>query len=317
MKKIALLVVLALLSGCGQRISPEAGAPTAPGLTLDNKAVAFDTVWLTHRDESLAAQWSAIRLRFSGDLPGFYENERFGDMAGFVDGVRSQKLAEWPVHREAALEAADRFVADFPVAVAKFEKEIGPLPAQRPVTLVMSLGEFDGAVRNLGQGDGLYFGADEIARIYPGASTAAFLQHELFHTYHSPRIGDCQPLWCALWGEGLAVYAASRLNPGANDVELGLTMPSPIRPALAHERARAICAIRQRLDGSEDYRPIFTGMGEPLDGLPLRFGYLVGLWVAEDLGAGRSLSAMAQWRGVELRDRIAASLDRMAECPPG
>ena len=283
-------------------------------LTLTNHAEAFDAVWSEHSEDSIDAQWAAIRERFATDLPGFYENERFGDMAGFVDGVRTQKLAEWPEHREAATRAARQFAIDFPHAVAAFEDAVGPLPAQRPVTLVMSLGEFDGAVRNLGQGDNLYFGADEMARIYSGASTTPFLQHELFHTYHSPLIGDCQPLWCALWAEGLATYAARRLNPGATDVELGLTLPAPIRPALANRRSDAVCAIRRRMDGGDDYRPIFTGMGEPLEGLPLRFGYLVGLWVAEDLGKGRSLAEMARWKGDDLRNRIAASLDRMADC---
>ena len=313
MKAFAGIAALALLGGCGQPIAAES-AP-APVLALENHAADFDAVWLAHREQPLAAQWAAIRSRFAADLPGFYENERFGDMAGFVDGVRSQKLAEWPAHRSAALAAADRFVAAFPAAVARFEAAIGPLPAQRPVSLVMSLGEFDGAVRDLGAGETLFFGADEIARIYPGASTAPFLQHELFHTYHSPRLGECRPLWCALWGEGLAVYAASRLNPGASDVELGLAMPAPIRPALETRKAEAVCAVRRRMDGGEDYRPIFTGMGEPLGGLPLRFGYLVGLWVAEDLGRGRSLAEMAEWNGPALRDRIAASLARMADCP--
>ena len=309
-----IFAALALLGGCGDLPSPSVAKPAEPALILDNQAVAFDEVWLDHRDEPVDAQWAAIRGRFAGDLPGFYENDRFGDMAGFVDGVRSQKLSEWPLHREAALRAAEKFVADFPQAVASFEKAVGPLPEQPPVTLVMSLGEFDGAVRNLGFGDTLYFGADEMARIYPGASTTPFLQHELFHTYHSPLLGDCQPLWCALWNEGLAVYAARRLNPDASDVELGLALPAPIRPALETRRRDAVCAVRKRMDGGEDYRPIFTGMGEPLDGLPLRFGYLVGLWVAEDLGRGHSLAEMARWNGEDLRDRIAASLDRMADC---
>ena len=309
-----IVAALAVLGGCGDLAPPSVARPAEQALVLDNQAAAFDAVWLEHRDEPIDAQWAAIRDRFAGDLPGFYENDRFGDMAGFVDGVRSQKLAEWPTHREAALRAAESFVADFPLAVATFQKEVGPLPEQPPVTLVMSLGEFDGAVRNFGQGDTLYFGADEMARIYPGASTRPFLHHELFHTYHSPLLGECQPLWCALWNEGLAVYAARRLNPGATDVELGLTLPAPIRPALEMRRRDAVCAVRQRLDGGEDYRPIFTGMGEPLEGLPLRFGYLVGLWVAEDLGEGHSLAAMARWKGDDLRDRIAASLDRMADC---
>ena len=309
-----IVAALALLGGCGSASLPPASGASRPSLALDNHAVAFDEAWQAQREEPLTAQWSAIRERFAGDLPGFYENERFGDMAGFVDGVRNQKLAEWPSQREAALQAANAFVADFPRAIARFEAEVGPLPAQPPVALVMSLGEFDGAVRNLGAGERLFFGADEIARIYPGASTIPFLQHELFHTYHSPLLGDCQPLWCALWNEGLAVYAAQRLNPGASDLELGLTMPAPIRPVLEQRRQDAVCAIRKRMDGGEDYRPIFTGMGEPLNGLPLRFGYLVGLWVAEDLGRGHSLADMARWNGDDLRNRIAASLDRMADC---
>ena len=49
--------------------------------------------------------------------------------------------------------------------------------------------------------------------------------------------------------------------------------------------------------------------------LPSRFGYYVGLLVAEDLGKSRSLDQLARLPLTELRPLIADSLDRLGNCP--
>ena len=285
-------------------------------LELVDLAHEFDAVVMARPDASAEEAFAELEARFSDRLPGFYGHERFGDQADFVRGVRTSALGRWGEQRGEALRVADEFAGRFDDAIERFEAAVGPLPTERPVYLVMSLGEFDGATRNFGQGENLYFGADAIAQYYPGASTMPFLHHELFHVYHSPRMGDCAPIWCSLWNEGLATYAASRLNPGSSDIELGLHLPQPIRPVLDARREEAICAVRASLDreGSEFYNPLFTGMGHVEGALPARFGYLVGLWVAQDLGEGYTLAEMAEWNGTELRSRIGASLAGMADC---
>jgi hypothetical protein len=39
---------------------------------------------------------------------------------------------------------------------------------------------------------------------------------------------ECDQVWCNLWTEGLAVYAAQQLNRDASDSQLLLMQPEPI-----------------------------------------------------------------------------------------
>ena len=307
-----------MLAACTSTVDPRPAPVQSPAdrLQLVDLAHEFDTVVAAHPDAAPEQVFAALDARFSDRVPGFYGHERFGDRADFVREFRTGALRRWPEQRGEALRVADEFAGKFDDAIGRFEKAVGPLPTDRPVYLLMSLGEFDGATRDFGRGENLYFGADAISQYYPGASTLPFLHHELFHIYHSRRMGECYQIWCSLWNEGLATYAAARLNPGSSDIELGLHLPQLIRPALQARREEAICAVRERLDkdGPENYNPLFTGMDREEGALPARYGYLVGLWVAEDLGEGRSLAEMAEWNGPELRERIGASLEAMADC---
>ncbi|WP_228242395.1 hypothetical protein [Porphyrobacter sp. GA68] len=257
---------------------------------------------------------AAIRHEMEPMLPGFYDPARFGQGAAEYEGRMANYMAEYPARRDATAAVARRFAAMFDPAVADFERRIGPLPTYTPVLLVVSMGEFDGATRDLGGRSHLLFGADMIAQ-YHGGEARAFVQHELFHIYHGGRFAGCAEVWCALWSEGLATYAAQQLNPGASDAELLLTIPNPIRPALETHRAEAVCAVLARLNFRDlaARNALFSG-ARLSSNLPPRFGYLVGLWVAADLGSTRSLNALAEWNGPELRAAIERSLGNMADC---
>ena len=57
------------------------------------------------------------------------------------------------------------------------------------------------------------------------------------------------------------------------------------------------------------------GGGEPLSAnLPVRFGYYVGLLVAQDLGRTRSLQQLAALKPAEARPLVEQSLRGMADC---
>lgn len=198
--------------------------------------------------------------------------------------------------------------------MADFEARVGPLPTDVPVDLVIALGEFDGATRQLGDGTHLMFGADMIALLHPGGARA-FVQHEQFHLYHAKRMESCTGLYCSVWREGLAVHAARVLNPAATDAELLLTVPQPIRPALDANRQEAVCLTLARLDSTAQAdRAAWTSNGRVSERLPPRFGYLVGAWIAEDLGRTRSLSQLAALGGADLRAAMEESLRGMAPC---
>lgn len=251
---------------------------------------------------------------FSGVLPRLYDPVRYGPNADRYREVTRQFLSTYPEQRGAIAQVAKRFGKMFDPAVADFERRIGPLPVDTPVFLMVSMGEFDGATRYFGGREYLLFGADMIAKIHPG-DARPFVQHELFHIYHNAKLGDCFGLYCNLWTEGLATYAALSLNPDATDADLLLTIPEPIRPALVANRREAICVTLQHLD-SRDIRvfnTLFSG-ARMNERLPPRFGYMVGLWVAQELGKDHSLNDMASWSGPELRATVERGLRSMADC---
>ncbi len=290
-------------------------ASASPAQQLVDLTGEFSDVQRANAGKPAAEQAAAIRKHFKDRIPGFYELSRFGDDAPRYESVLSKNVADFPQVRERTLAAAARFRAMFPAAVKDFEASFGALPYRKPVYLLVSLGEFDGGMRTLPEGELLLFGADMIAQYHAGHDLAPFFQHELFHVYHASKFQQCDQLWCALWTEGLATHVAASLNPGASDGELLLTIPEPIRPEIEKDRKPAVCAVRARLDStrSEDMRAMFSfeRLGPSI---PPRAGYLIGQWVAADLGKTRNLQELAAMGGDSLRSEIAASLDRMADC---
>lgn len=312
------LGVAAALGGCAApHLDAQAAAPPseAPSLVFADLTDDFATLYDTHAGAPEAQRLSAINEGMAAHLPGFYDPARLGEQASMYERLAAEFLAAYPAQRQAIADVAGRFARMFDPAVADFEQRIGPLPTTVPVYLVVSMGEFDGATRNLDGQTRLLFGADMIARLH-GGEARAFVQHELFHIYHGTRFTGCAEVWCALWNEGLAVYAAQQLNPGASDAELLLTMPEPIRPALDANRDAAVCTTLARLDSTDarDHNGLFSS-GRLAPGLPPRYGYLVGLLVAQELGRDATLAQMAEWDGPVLRARIGKTLENMASCP--
>lgn len=306
-----LVATLLALTLCACVTLPPEPAPPRLGytdLTGDFGAI-YDTA-----PADPAARLAAINAGMGERLPGFYDPARMGDQADAYVAFAGRFLANYPGQKAAIADVARRFGTMFAPAVADFERRIGPLPTTTPVALVVSMGEFDGATRTLGGREYLLFGADMIATLHKGEARA-FVQHELFHIYHSQRMSECTGLYCSLWQEGLAVHAAQQLNPSASDSELLLTMPEPVRPALEANRREAVCTTLAKLDSTDggDWGAYFSN-GRLNDRLPPRFGYLVGAWVAADLGRTRSLPELAALDGKPLRAAIEASLRSMARC---
>lgn len=305
--RASIAYIAALLSG--------AAIAQPSDLQLVDLTEEFADVQSANATKPAEQQAAAVRSHFATRLPGFYDPARFGENAPKYEPMLVKNVADFPKVRGRTEEAAIRFKAMFPGAVKSFEAEFGAVPYEQPVYLLVSLGEFDGATRSLPQGEVLLFGADMIAQYHAKNDVTPFFHHELFHIYHSPRFDNCSKLWCSLWNEGLATHVAATLNPGATDPELLLTIPEPIRPEVEKDRKPAVCATWQRLDSekSEDRMALFSfqRLGP---GIPPRAGYLIGQWVAADLGKTRSLKELAEMNGEPLRAEIEASLRRMADC---
>ncbi|MEI6641725.1 MAG: hypothetical protein WCL10_06775 [Novosphingobium sp.] len=259
---------------------------------------------------------AAFRKLMAEKFPGFFTETRHGATAAQYDALVIKALEAFPKIETRFTARAAALGPALAAAIGDFRRtfpDAGPLP---PTYLVHSLGEMDGGTREIGGKTVLVFGADMIAQLHrEDANERPFFEHELFHTYHEPRFGDCKPIWCALWEEGLATFVADKLNPGAKDDEL--LLPMAMRRQIDAKLAEAACAVLQRAMSEKpgDYSALFNS-DRNLPGLPQRAGYYVGYLVAKSLAEGRSLPELAQWDQAAARPRILAELAKMApNCP--
>jgi len=302
----------------------------AAALSVPTSAQAPDELKLVDYTDEFARVWDAtaklpdaeratrFKAEFAKILPGFYDHKRMG---GSTEAQYDQRLLkglkEYPERRAGIARISKDFGQSIAPARASFERAFGPMRGYPEAYLVNSLGEFDGGTRDLGGVSHLMFGADMIDKLYKTTPIEPFFHHELFHLYHGRTFDECDAIWCSLWAEGLAVYVAATLNPGANDASLLLTFPVPLREAVEKDRRGATCSVVARLDStkSEDYPPLFQGRPNPGGDFPPRYGYFVGYLVAQDIGRTRSLKELAALKAAEVRPLIEASLRRMADCP--
>jgi len=293
-----------------------AAPATARGdLELIDLTPAFTQAWEKTAALPDAVRPAAFRAAFEPALPGFYSAERLGVASDRYDARLLERLKQYPEQRAGIEAVSARFGAMFEAALATFEARFGPMRGYPPIYLVNSLGEFDGGTRELQGRVVLMFGADVISQIHMDHDVQPFFHHELFHLMHHRTFPECEAVWCGLWVEGLATYAAKTLNPRASDTELLLNVPEPLRAAVEANRTEAVCAVASRLSSTEraDYMALFSfqRLGERL---PPRFGYYVGYRVAEELGRTHSLEALTRMPPAEVRPLIEHTLRGMADC---
>ena len=283
----------------------------APGLV--SLADAFPKFYDATVGMPLAERVARFRTEFGTPMPGFYA-PRIRTEANYERAI-ARSLEGFPAIR-ARYEAVER---SFPKAFAQgqrsFRKAFPDYRLTVPVYLLHSLGEMDGGTREIdGKVVGI-FGADVIAKIHTPDTIKPFLDHELFHLYHQRFFPDCDPLWCSLWQEGLAVYVAAQLNPGATDSQLLLTQPNPIRPAVEPRLREAMCSLSAKLESTkqEDYAPFF--FGQPSQGpFPSRYGYLLGYMLVQKIGAGRTLEQLAKLPPGRVKAELVAAIASYGSC---
>jgi hypothetical protein len=293
-----------------------AGARTLAPLRLVDLTDDFEAVW--DRTQALpdAERATAFKAAFAPILPGFYSEARFKRTPAQYDPRLLRGLKAYPAQRAAIAAVAKRFDGMFQPARRSFEAEFGPMRGYPPIYLVNSLGEFDGGTRELQGRVVLMFGADVIARIHMDHDIQPFFHHELFHLYHHRTFPECEAIWCGLWTEGLATYAAKTLNPKATDPELLLTFPEPLPAAVEKNRKLAVCTVVAALDSKDETTgDAFFSSGRISPELPPRFAYYVGYLTAAEIGKTRSLKTLAQMQPAELRPLIERTLRDMADCP--
>ena len=309
---LAALLGALLVAACATK-----SEPAEDGLRLVDLTPEVARGWDETASLPDAGRVTAFKAHFANILPGFYSHERFGmPEPGPYDERLLAGLKAYPEQRAKIEEVSRRFAAMLDPARTSFEREFGPMRGYPPIYLVVSFGEFDGGTRTLPGGGFLMFGADMVAKLHLQHDIRPFFHHELFHLYHARTFRECEQLWCGLWTEGLAVYAASRLNPGATDSELLLTEPEPLRDAVERNRKEAVCTVLARRDSiaTADGRALFSS-GRLNERLPPRFGYYLGYLVAAEAGKTRSLKQLAGLTPEQTRPVVEAALRSLADCP--
>jgi hypothetical protein len=168
-----------------------------------------------------AARVALFRKQMDPLLPGFYA-PRFGMTPANYDEHIARAIEDFPKLRHRYEQMQQGFPAAFDSGIQHFRKEFPDFIPNVPVYLLHSVGEMDGGTRDLGGKVYLIFGADVIAQIHDAHDLTPFLDHELFHVENRKYFADCDQVWCPLWAEGLATYAAKVMNPGADDRQLAL-----------------------------------------------------------------------------------------------
>ena len=307
------LAALLLLLGSVATASAAEHDPAYEFIDLtDDFARFFDSTQSLAEADRIAA----FRKDFVPLFPQFYGPERFTDVpADRYDARIARALARFPSIRGNYTRTAAAFQDMLRPALTTFRNALPGLKSLPTIYLVHSLGEMDGGTRTLDDKLYLIFGADVMASMHRFSDEQPFLHHELFHVYHQQYFAECPQVWCALWTEGLAVYAAKQLNPQADDAQLLLTQPEPIRPQVDKHLRESVCAVASRLDSdrAEDIDALFS-FRRLDERVPPRAGYYIGMLVAQQAGTRQSLSELAQLDATAVRRTVQQSLDALAKC---
>lgn len=283
-------------------------APATPYLSLTRQFADFaDRTAAMPDDARIAAFGREIAPLF----PDFYVPQQ-SEAADRYRGRVLDALKGFPAIR-ARYEAAEAaFPAAFTAGIAHFKQAFPDFRPPDAIVFLHSMGELDGGTRTFRKRLYLLFGADVIARYHDPDSIGALFDHELFHVEHARSFADCQPVWCGLWQEGLAVYAAATMNPGASDRILLLEAPKPIRgPTDAHWRdALCLLAAKRNSTAQADYGLFFFANANGTV-FPSRFGYYLGYRLAERAGKTHSLQEMAHFDHAHAHTLVEATLAEM------
>ena len=294
------------------------GAATPPPVTFTSYTRQFDTFAAATEQMPREQRVAAFRAKFDSLMPGLYTAS---DPAR-LDRRIARALEEFPSLRPSYHEVERNFPVAFATAASRFRAVFPDFVSPLPIYLVHELGVRDGGSDYVDGRKVMLFGADVIAKIHNDDSLQPFLTHELFHLEHGRHFADCNQLWCLLWQEGLATYAASAITPDATDHQLLLDQPTAIRPAVDAHWNEALCLVAGKFEATDDdtLGAAFSSSSHP-PGLPARFGYYVGLKVATEAARIRTLPQLSRLDNSQARPVVVAALTDLitkahAACPP-
>jgi hypothetical protein len=299
----ALFICLSLFALCG------ASPAEAPYHSLTREFARFHD-----KTETMprTARIALFRKHFDRLLPGFYQ-PAFGQTDAEFDQQVTKALDGFAAIRPQYEKVERDFPDAYAQAIVHFRRFFPGFEPVLPVWFIHSLGRMDGGTREVNGKTVMIFGADVIARIHGDGTIGPFLDHELFHVENGQWFKDCEPdttIWCGLWQEGGATYAASQMNAGASDHMLMLDQPKPIRTAVDANWPVALCTTRRDFDANSEqaYASYFLSHGGKA-GFPARWGYYVGYRLMQRISKQHSLSAIDHMNHRAARAALSAALD--------
>jgi len=285
------------------------------GLVVQNLATPFVEFWDNTTHLAPADRLTAFKRDVAAIFPAFYGVDRFEgkvtqaqrdahilnaiEKFGSIRAAYIKKVAEFEGQLRENLESFRRVFPDFSPSAQAY--------------LLHSLGEMDGGTRELDGKNLLIFGVDMMVKTLASPNNAsAFFHHEMFHVLHEPFLGQCEELWCSLWAEGLAVHVAKTLNPNANDSELLLSYPAGLVANTEAKRREALIDLKASMTSTDNkiYAKLFQGGGIE-SGLPTRRGYVMGLWVAQELGKTHTLQQLSRLSAEQAKPLVMAAADAL------
>lgn len=289
-------------------------AAASPATAAEPKVIdltgEFASLWEKSAALPEPEKVAAFKAHFEPLIPGFFRSRYF-------DPLIAKSLSTFAEDRAGIEQVRLLFTPALAPAAKSFAQAFGSSPVEHEIYLIHSTGELDGSVRRIGGKDHLVFGADRLAkRLGPDgrANIRPLIHHEMFHLHHAKSFTGCwDRLWCDIWREGLAVFAAEALNPDASADDLTI---ANLRAALDARPNPAICLVRARLDSSDpEERRNFGSMNFTVPGMPPRFGYYVGYLAAKEMSRTHNLAELAAMRVEQVRPALEQSLERLASCP--
>ena len=263
-----------------------------------------------------AQRVSLFRQRFTQLFPGFYEPGE-GRSDKDYDATVARALDGFPALRARYQKVERAFPRAYARGLVHFRRQFPDFKLTVPVWFVHSLGQMDGGTRTIHGTENLIFGADVIAQLHERDSIGPLFDHELFHVENGHWFKDCEPsytVWCSLWQEGGAVYAASVMNPGATDKMLLLESPVPIRAAVDARWSYAICKVAADLDRTDEHTYALYFYANDIPGnIAQRWGYYIGYRLMQRLGNRFTLTQIDHFDRAHARQLVRAEVTAMTE----
>ena len=273
------------------------------------------------------ARAEAFVERFAAKHPDFYTEQSFGSRQKQVERAERlfdpQRTPKYPGSRAITLDdilATGRTItADYARIEATFRKAFPDYRCQTPITFGVALYSFDGnQASDIPGKPQMRFRVEMISLLHPARELPAFFQHELFHIYQAQAMGTdvppdaTQPVWWALWNEGLATYVSWKLNPTLSAPEI-FWVPRDMEAQMQPKLAQAARLMLVDLDGHEGYGRWFQGGSNP-PGMPTRAGYYLGYLMAKHLDRG-DLAALARMPLEQVQREAHTFLESLAVSP--